>query len=65
MKIFKLIFILTIATLLLSSCASKVQNEVLDSSKEDVSKLLDKLIQRDKQINKLTQELEDCRNHKK
>ncbi len=47
------------------SCTSKVQNDMLDSSKDDVSKLLNKLIQKEKEINRLNQELEDCQNSKK
>ncbi len=48
-----------------SACTSKVQNDILDSSKDDVSNLLSKLIQKEKEVNRLTQELENCRNNKK
>ncbi len=59
-------FIFTLLiSFLFTACSSKVQNDMLDSSKDDVSNLLNKLIQKEKKINKLTQELENCKNNKK
>ncbi len=64
MKIFKFILALFIV-IYFSACTSKVQNEMLNSSKDDVSNLLNKLIEKEKEINKLNQKLEDCKNNKK
>ena len=47
-----------------TACATKVQNEVSDSSTNDVSELLRTLIQKEKEINDLNQKLESCKNSK-
>lgn len=47
-----------------TACATKVQNEVSDSSTKDVSELLRTLIQKEKEINELNQKLEDCKESK-
>ncbi|MDD3007447.1 MAG: hypothetical protein PHQ70_01130 [Arcobacter sp.] len=47
-----------------TACATKVQNEVYDSSTNDVSELLRTLIQKEKEINELNQKLEDCKESK-
>ncbi|MBD3829784.1 MAG: hypothetical protein IE890_04790 [Arcobacter sp.] len=47
-----------------TACATKVQNEVSDSSTNDVSELLRTLIQKEKEINELNQKLEDCKESK-
>ena len=47
-----------------SACATKVENEVSDSSTNDVSELLRTLIQKEKEINELNQKLEDCKESK-
>lgn len=43
-------------------CSTKSQDDVLNSSKEDVSSLLNKLIEKEKKINKLSKELQNCKN---
>ena len=47
-----------------TACTTKVQNEVSDSSTNDVSELLRTLIQKEKEINVLNQKLEDCKESK-
>lgn len=47
-----------------TACTTKVQNEVSDSSTNDVSELLRTLIQKEKEINELNQKLEDCKESK-
>ena len=47
-----------------TACATKVQNEVSDSTTNDVSELLRTLIQKEKEINELNQKLEDCKESK-
>jgi len=64
MKTLKLILITTFLSFLLSACSSKVQTEVIESKTEDISKLLNDLIKKEKEIAELTQKLEDCKNHK-
>lgn len=46
---------------LFTACSSKVQTQVVDSKKEDISQLLKKLIVKEQEINKLNQKLEDCK----
>jgi len=64
MKTLKLILITTFLSFLLSACSSKVQTEVIESKTEDISKLLNDLIKKEKEIAELTQKLEDCKNQK-
>ncbi len=47
------------------SCSSKIQEDILDSSKNDVSNLLNKLIEKEKEINRLNKKLEECQSFKK
>ncbi|MGE4382229.1 MAG: hypothetical protein AB7D41_03430 [Arcobacter sp.] len=47
-----------------TACTTKVQNEVSDSSTNDVSELLRTLIQKEKELNELNQKLEDCKESK-
>lgn len=61
----KLIFTTTLIVLVFSACSSKSETAVLDSSKQDVSDLLNKLIEKEKEINRLTQELEEYKKQKK
>lgn len=61
----KLIFATTLIVLAFSACSSKSETAVLDSSKQDVSDLLNKLIEKEKEINRLTQELEEYKKQKK
>lgn len=46
---------------LFTACSTKVQNDISKSSNEDISKLLNKLIKKEKEINKLTKQLEECK----
>lgn len=59
----KLLFIITtiFMTTFFTACSSKSQNDVLNSSKQDVSDLLSQLIEKEKEINKLTKQLEECK----
>ena len=60
-----ILFLLTISlTTFLVGCSSKSQNDMIDSNKEDISKLLKTLIEKEKEINNLTRQLEDCKNSK-
>lgn len=61
MKILKLTLSVLFTSILLTACSSKVQTRVVESNKEDVSELLKKLIQKEQEINKLNQTLEDCK----
>ena len=65
MKTLKLLFATLLIALTFSACSTKAETEVLDSSKEDVADLLNKLIQKEKEINRLTLELEKCKSEKK
>jgi uncharacterized protein YcfL len=47
-----------------TACATKTENEVSDSSTNDVSELLRTLIQKEKEINELNKKLEDCKESK-
>lgn len=61
MKQIKIIFIAIFIIVNFTACSSKVQTDVIDSNKKDISELLSNLIKKEKQINKLMQELEDCK----
>lgn len=65
MKKLNIILISIFLALSFSACSSKAENTVLKSTKNDVSDLLSKLIEKEREINRLTQELEDCKNKKK
>lgn len=61
-----LLTILTLSiTIFFTACSSKSQNDVLNSSKQDVSDLLSQLIEKEKEINKLTKQLEACKEKSK
>ena len=45
-------------------CSSKSQTEVIVSGSKDISELLKTLIQKEKEINELNKQLEDCKNSK-
>jgi PBP1b-binding outer membrane lipoprotein LpoB len=61
MKTLKLTISILFITILFTACSSKVETHVVESNKDDVSKLLKTLIQKEKEINKLNQNLEDCK----
>ncbi len=61
-----LLTILTLSiTIFFSACSTKSQNDVLNSSKQDVSDLLSQLIEKEKEINKLTKQIEACKEKSK
>ena len=60
MQIIKLLLSIFLLSVLFTACSSKVQTQVVNSNKEDVSDPLKKLITKEKEINKLNQKLEDC-----
>jgi thioredoxin-related protein len=55
-------FLLLLLFLFFTACSSKSQTEVINSGSKDISDLLKTLIQKEKEINDLTQKLEDCKN---
>ena len=64
MKTIKFLLLILATTLFFSACSTKTESDVLDSSKQDVSELLNKLIAKEKEINRLTLELEKCKAEK-
>jgi len=64
MKILKYTLTLLFISSLLTACTSKVQTEVANAEKQNVSELIKKLILKEQEINKLNQELEDCKKTK-
>lgn len=64
MKILKFTFIISLCTLIFTGCSSKSQDDMIDSNKQDISQLLKTLIQKEKEINNLNRELENCKNSK-
>lgn len=61
MKILKLTLSILFISILFTACTSKVQTHVVESNKNDVSELLKTLIEKEKEINRLNQALEDCK----
>ncbi len=57
-----IIISITLLPIFFTACSTKSQNDVLTSSKDDVSSLLDKLIEKEKEINQLSIKLENCKN---
>lgn len=57
------IFTLLLATFF-TACSSKSQSDIIDSNKEDISGLLKTLIEKEKEINNLKLDLENCKNSK-
>ncbi|MAD40812.1 MAG: hypothetical protein CL623_00265 [Arcobacter sp.] len=64
MKTLKLTLSILLISSIFTACVSKIQTQVEDSNKDDVSSLLKSLIQKEQEINKLNQTLEDCKNKK-
>ncbi|WP_108062226.1 hypothetical protein [Poseidonibacter lekithochrous] len=64
MKTIKILILTLGITLFFNACSTKTESDVLDSSKQDVSELLNKLIEKEKEINRLTLELEKCKSEK-
>ena len=62
MKILKLTLSILLISTLFTACASKTQTHLEDSSKDDISDLLKSIIEKEQEINKLNQILEDCKN---
>lgn len=51
---------LSLFVLFLTACSSKVQDSVTRSTIEDNTYLIEKLIQKEKEINELNKKLEEC-----
>lgn len=64
-KIIKLLCITLFTTITFSACTSKSQTDVINSGSNDISGLLKTLIQKEKEINALNKQLEDCDKAKK
>ena len=47
-----------------SACSTKSENDIVDSGNKDVSELLKTLIQKEKEINELNRQLEECKKSK-
>lgn len=65
MKTLKLTISIIFISILFTACSSKVQTHVVESNKDDISKLLKTLIEKEKEINKLNQNLEECKKEEK
>jgi cell division protein FtsB len=65
MKILNITLSILFITFLFTACTSKTQTHVVDSNKDDISKLLKSLIEKEQEINKLNQKLEDCKEEEK
>lgn len=62
MKILKLTLSILLISTFFTACISKTQTHLEDSNKDDVSSLLKSLIEKEQEINKLNQTLEECKN---
>lgn len=58
------LFIAIFLLLSFSACSTKSENEIVDSGNKDVSELLKTLIQKEKEINELNRQLEECKKAK-
>lgn len=65
MKTIKYLFITLLISTTFTACASKSQTDMIDSNKQDISQLLETLIEKEKEINNLTRELENCKKQNK
>lgn len=65
MKLLKLSLITFFTIFLLTGCASNTQADVIDSSKEDISNLLNDLIKKEQELIETKQKLEECQENKK
>ena len=64
MKTYKIILITISTAFLFTACATKVQDEVLSSNKQEISKLLTQVINKEKEILNLKEKIEDCKESK-
>lgn len=60
----KLLTTIILTSLFLTACTSKTQTDMINSGSDDISELLQKLIQKEKEINSLNKELDDCAQEK-
>lgn len=49
-------------SIFLIACSSKNQEQLVSSNNQDISNLLNKLIKKEREINKLTKKLIECEN---
>ncbi|MGM0518943.1 MAG: hypothetical protein ACQERD_04790 [Campylobacterota bacterium] len=63
-KLTTIVFILFIS-LVFAGCSTKSQDDVLASSKDDVSGLINDLMKKEKKINELSKKLEECKDDKR
>lgn len=60
MKKYIFLILLTIFSLLFTACSTKIDESIDNSNTADISNLLDQLAQKEKDINDIIKELEQC-----
>ena len=60
MKKYMFIILLSLFSILFTSCSTKIDDSISNSTQVDISNLLDQLAQKEKEINDIIKELEQC-----
>ena len=60
MKKHMFLILLSLFSILFSACSTKIDDSISKSNEADISNLLDQLAQKEKEINDIIKELEQC-----
>lgn len=60
MKKYMFLILLSLFSIIFTACSTKIDNSISNSNQADISNLLDQLAQKEKEINDIIKELEQC-----
>lgn len=60
MKKYMFLILLSLFSIIFTACSTKINESIDNSNQADISTLLEQLIQKDKEINDIIKELEQC-----
>ena len=65
MKKYMFLILLSLFPIIFTACSTKIDDSISNSTQVDISNLLDQLAQKEKEINDIIKELEQCEATKK
>ncbi|WP_228137947.1 hypothetical protein [Aliarcobacter cryaerophilus] len=60
MKKYMFLILLSLFSIIFTACSTKIDDSISNSNQTDISNLLDQLAQKEKEINDIIKELEQC-----
>ncbi|PRM92798.1 hypothetical protein CJ672_00490 [Arcobacter cryaerophilus gv. occultus] len=60
MKKYIFLILLSLFSIFFTACSTKIDDSISNSNQDDISNLLDQLAQKEKEINDIIKELEQC-----